>query len=722
MNTLTRTRSQDRFIHAWEPAGRAEALDEAAPLYPMTLAEGQMHEALTQLYWRWAQRQQWLPKRGETPWVPVGCCGPVLILGHYCPPENPAPLPQWCFQAVRLSVEDYQRRLEELFILHEQTLVVQEQWSEGIVFPELYVRPRGRRAALQFLLEHYPNADTAEAALRRRLSSTEPEPCNALSDSYEAAVEMLLRRAILVDLRSVKSPELPAGPLEKALPASCTLVAHSVNCVWVASSLDKAAPLEDQLLNELGDGWRVQVLRAGHLETASGEAQGGTTPGAGRQRERIVIEGRAARLPAGERGAITPGEIHISERLASELEYYDPRRPGRDPAKVFLKELNEAIRCGASDLHIEPGVEVARVRVRVDGVMEEWLEMSAEFGQAVVGAAKEMAGLPAERYMPQDGSCTIYHCGTAVGARVSSYPIRRSRQKLVMRLLPRRGSVPTLDELLPSWQAGMMRRAAGRSQGLVLVCGPTGSGKTTTLFSVLSWLNNPSRNIMTMEDPVEYELEGLNQAEIDPHRGVSWEVLLKGFLRQDPDAGLIGEVRDRETAEIALRQALTGHLVFATLHTISCARTLERLVDMGVNTDMLASALSLVQSQRLVRRLCRRCRVSRKLAAAEDLLFKRERVLAPETLWEANPAGCSHCRRGFSGRAAAVEVLPVVDEVARLIETGARAREFEEWMQRERLPNVFQAALQLASEGVTSLEEALEWQSVWGTFDWRPHA
>ena len=695
------------------------------PVYPLRLASGSIPADVLSLYRAWAQREHWAVDPIAEPWVPVGRCGPVLVLGHCRPLDIGAPLPAWCFQPVRLDMDDYSACLEQLIAARQQ--VAEEDGgarasSTAVSFPARHILPCGRLAALQFLLEYFPNDEEAALVLRSQLARGGTGPA-LLPAGYEAAVDFVLRRAPVVDLRLVRTPQFGEELGEGCLPAGWSLVEKRGSSLWVASPGAWGPGAEDRLLDSLGDGWRLQILRAVDSGPGAREPARGDPGEQGRiaRRPRVVIEtqARAVGNDAGSGERFTPGEIVISERLAGELERYDPRRPGRDPAKVFLRELSEAIRCGASDLHIEPGAETARIRARVDGVMEEWLEMGADFGQAVVGAAKELAGLPAERFMPQDGSCTIHHCGVAVGARVSSYPIRRRRQKLVFRLLPRRGAVPALSSLLNPWQARLMMRAASSPQGLVLVCGPTGSGKTTTLFSVLDALNSPERNIMTMEDPVEYEIEGLNQAEVDGARGVGWDSLLRGFLRQDPDAGLIGEVRDRETAETALRQALTGHVVFATLHTLSCARTLERLIDMGVNADMLASALTLIESQRLVRRLCVRCRVPRVPTAEERTLFARRKVSLGDTLWDPSSGGCPCCRRGHAGRVAAVELLPVVDEIVALIGARARARAFDDWMAANGLPTVFESALRLAADGTTSVSEALEWQSVWGDFEWR---
>ena len=277
--------------------------------------------------------------------------------------------------------------------------------------------------------------------------------------------------------------------------------------------------------------------------------------------------------------------------------------------------------------------------------------------------------------------------------------------------------MPLLSDIMPPREARMLLRAGGSAHGLILFCGPTGSGKTTTVFSTLSALNRPENNILTLEDPVEYELEGVNQAELDVHRDVGWDVLLKGFLRQDPDLGLIGEIRDLETASTAIRQALTGHVVFATLHTMSCARTVERMLDMGVDGDVLASALSLVVSQRLVRRLCPECRVSRPIAMQERRCFEARGMLVPARLHEPSECGCPHCRQGYRGRMAAVEMLPVTREVSLLVEARVRSRDYEAWMKQQGFLTLFESALRLVAEGHTSFAEAEEWKPVWDDFD-----
>lgn len=679
---------------------------------------------------------RWLCARRKTfhsqtrPWIPVGRVGPALLLGHDEPGTVSPPIPWPCFQPVLLRRADYERRHEQCIAQIGSALnsppCDKGEWTPPpSPLPEPFIQPTSEKAAWQFLREYFPQ----ERALGNQLDSVFPrtwDESHPLPPGYRGALHLVSRRGAVADPSAFRLwPEWQARIPEPWRDRVRVIATHARD-LWIGATHWPQPELEDALLDELGEGWRIHPLwldgprtlvRGGQAEGKSSVADEEQSDSTSRTRITLDPPKSGHGSCRDTKTATHPGEIRLSVREITALAAYDPRRPDRDPVKVFLRELSAAIQAGASDLHIEPGIERARVRARIDGRLEEWLDMSSDFGHMLVGAAKEMLGLPAEKYLPQDGACTVYHGSDTVNVRVSSFPLRKRHQKLVLRFLPRRGRVPSLDSLMPVREARILQRAASSPYGLILLCGPTGSGKTTTVFSTLSSLNSAERNITTMEDPVEYELEGVNQSELDLPRGATWDVLLRGFLRQDPDAGLIGEIRDRTTAETAIRQALTGHIVFATLHTLSCAQTVERLIDMSVNADLLASALTLVVSQRLVRRLCTRCRTSRPTEAAERRLFERHGVPAPEEIWHHRPEGCPHCRHGYKGRAAAVEVLPVTDEVASMIEEKQRARAYRTWAASKALSTVYGAALRLASEGITTMEEANEWQAVWEDFD-----
>jgi type II secretory ATPase GspE/PulE/Tfp pilus assembly ATPase PilB-like protein len=702
-------------------------------MYPVELASASISDAVVDLY---TQTLDWLGVEfdpDEAPWVPVGRVGPLLVLGHCQPALTPPPVPTACFQPVLLRKEDYERQLKLCTPLIETA--ERPIWDGEILasprtsFPDRPVLPTTPRAALQFLIEYYPHQPNDLKQIIGVMAGRQEPDLFALPAGYHGAIWLLMQRGAVVDLTAVRVPEptvkrVPAELLGRVRPVS----EYGTN-LWIGMEHLPARDVEDLLLNELGEGWNVHFLlidgprslaeRSGSSLYAPPRSRDEIdTKTASRRAKRTIEDTRRARHGTGASPMIEKGVIRLSHAEIRELEGYNEKRQDREPRKVFLKHLSAAIRCGASDLHVEPGLDKTRIRARIDGVLEEWLEMPVEFGLVLVGAAKEILGLPAEKFRPQDDACTVHHGSEIVNLRLSTIPIRKNGQKIAIRLLPRRGEVPGLDVIMPEREAQIMRRAITRPFGLILICGPTGSGKTTTTFSALDEINDPQKNLTTLEDPIEYQMEGLNQAEHDPKREVSWKELLGAFLRQDPDGGFVGEIRDKETAETALRLTATGHVVFATLHTMSCANTVWRLIDIGVSVREIARALTLVVSQRLVRRVCQACREEVRLSAAEHGLFARHfpdyDLTVPTRIYRPHDGGCEHCRgTGYKGQIAAVEMLPVVGEVVEMIENERSAREIAAWMRQKKFKTVYIAALELVARGETTMEEANEWQDVW---------
>jgi type IV pilus assembly protein PilB len=699
-------------------------------VYPVTLASASVYGAAVQLFVQWLDLTASRFQPEQHPWLPVGRVGPVLVLGH-CDLSVPALLPPGWFQPVLLRHDDYDRHLRLCAPVIQST--AKPDWDAGDiaaprrVFPgsePRLIRPTTVRAALRFLIEYFPHTTSDLQRVHDVLvESDEPDP-RELPAGYGGACWVLLERGGVADPTVIAAPEQLVRRIPGEIAARIRIISEYANNAWIAADQLPQPAIEDLLLNELGDGWHVHFLlldppraieRAAPTEpTATGRVRADSDPKAtGRARVKIEDARTRGRSPE---GMAEPGIIRLSQKEIRELESYNARRPDRDPLKVFLKELSAGIRHGATDLHIELGLESYRIRARIDGYLEEWLEMPLEFGKMVVGAAKEQFGMPPERWAPQDGACTVFHAAEIVNLRVAAYPIRGIGQKLAIRYLPRRGEVPPLDGLMPRREATLLRRAITRPYGLILLCGPTGSGKTTTTFSALAEINCPEVNITTMEDPVEYEMDGVNQAELDKPRAVDWDTLLSGFLRQDPDVGMVGEIRDRETAETAIRLTLTGHIVFATLHTMSCAHTVERLVDTGVNAQMFANAATLIVSQRLVRRLCRRCKHlgRRPVTEVERKLFVRHEVECPAAVFDPAGVECVECRStGFRGQIGAFEMLPITEEVAQMIAEKKPVRIIEDWMRHHKFRRVYQSALALVACGETSLSEANQWQAVW---------
>ncbi len=324
--------------------------------------------------------------------------------------------------------------------------------------------------------------------------------------------------------------------------------------------------------------------------------------------------------------------------------------------------IAQAVQGGASDIHIEPEENGARVRLRTDGVLYEAAELTRPLMQAVVSRIKVLAGMDiAEKRLPQDGSIKLELDGRSIDLRISTLPTILG-EKAVVRILDRERFKLNLEELdFSPENLALYRRLYTYGSGIVLLTGPTGSGKTTTLYATLAELNNNERNIVTVEDPVEYRLAGINQVAVNEKAGLTFANGLRSILRQDPDIMMIGEIRDLDTAATAIHAALTGHLVFSTLHTNNAAGAVVRLIDMGIEPFLVASALRGVVAQRLVRRICPHCKTAY-TAASEERAFVNADLQAGLTLYKGT--GCDKCRgTGYLGRMAVQEVLPVVPEL-----------------------------------------------------------
>lgn len=378
------------------------------------------------------------------------------------------------------------------------------------------------------------------------------------------------------------------------------------------------------------------------------------------------------------------------------------------PARQVDQIIGEAARRGASDIHVEPYEDFFRVRYRLDGVLHEAGRLPLGRQRAVLSRIKILAELDiAERRRPQDGRITIEEGNSreAVDLRVSTLPVAGGREKAVLRLLDRRDVALELEALGFSPEGRQVfEQAVGRPHGLILVTGPTGSGKTTTLYSALRRVATGAVNVQTIEDPVEYQLAGVNQAQARPGIGFGFAEALRAFLRQDPDVIMVGEIRDAETAEMALRAALTGHLVLSTLHTNSAPGAAARLVDMGAAPYLVASALRLAVAQRLVRRVCPACRTERTLKMSE-----RERLGLPAGQGACTyGAGCPACSgTGYQGRQAVFELMPVSEALAQLLAEGGSTMDLRRQAQEEGMAPLRAAASALVEEGVTTPGEAL---------------
>ncbi len=376
--------------------------------------------------------------------------------------------------------------------------------------------------------------------------------------------------------------------------------------------------------------------------------------------------------------------------------------------KLVNHILYQAIKRGASDIHIEPFEKELRVRYRIDGVLYETLTPPKRAQAAIISRIKIMANLNiAEKRHPQDGRIQIKIADKAIDIRVSSIPVTFG-ERIVMRLLDKTRTFGKLRDLgFSQRDYGVIEQSIAQPNGILLITGPTGSGKTSTLYSILGELNSPEKNIITVEDPVEYQMPGIGQMQVNEKIGLTFAVALRSILRQDPDIIMIGETRDHETAQIAIQSALTGHLVLSTLHTNSAAASITRLIDMGIEPFLMASTIISVMAQRLVRRLHDKCKAAYKPAPE---ILKRLGLTQEEAqkIIFYEPVGCDEClHTGYKGRLAIFEIMVMTPAIAQLTIERADAAVIQEQALKDGMTLLVHDGLRKIKMGLTSIEEVL---------------
>ena len=371
------------------------------------------------------------------------------------------------------------------------------------------------------------------------------------------------------------------------------------------------------------------------------------------------------------------------------------------------KIMLDAIRRGASDIHFEPYEKIYRIRLRIDGVLKEVASPPVQLAMKISARVKVMSRLDiAERRVPQDGRIKMKLSKTrAIDFRVSSCPTLFG-EKIVMRVLDPSSAMLGIDALgYEPAQRELYLKYLAKPQGMILVTGPTGSGKTVSLYTGINILNKEDTNISTAEDPAEINLPGVNQVNVNPKVGLTFAAALRAFLRQDPDVVMVGEVRDLETAEIAIKAAQTGHLVLSTLHTNDAPQTLTRLIDMGVKPYAIATSVNLIIAQRLARRLCSNCKalIDVPPEALKKEGFQDEDIATGIKIYA--PKGCQNCNEGYKGRVGIYQVMPITDEIGRIIMQGGNAIDISDAAKRAGVWDLRRSALEKVRQGMTSLDE-----------------
>ncbi len=397
--------------------------------------------------------------------------------------------------------------------------------------------------------------------------------------------------------------------------------------------------------------------------------------------------------PADEEEEVDVGQLRVAAEDAPIIRFVNT---------LFLQAIDKR----ATDIHLEPHEGSCSVRFRIDGILHDVTPPPKSAYAGIVSRLKIIANLDiGERRLPQDGRFTIRTGPREINVRLSTLPTIHG-EKVAMRLLDKNSLMVDMEQLgFSPEHLEIFKQSLQMPHGMILVTGPTGSGKTTTLYSGLNFINTPDQNITTVEDPVEYELKGINQVQVRPKIGLTFPAVLRTLLRQDPDVIMIGEIRDLETAQIAIQAALTGHLVISTLHTNDSVSTISRLAYMGVEPYLIAASVNLLMAQRLVRRICLSCRVED--PGGMELLRKAMPAYARE--WKSyRGAGCSDCDyTGYFGRIAVYEVFPVTPQVRQMIVEGKSEEDIRTHARATGLITLREAAMEKAAQGITTIEEAL---------------
>ncbi len=641
-----------------------------------------------------------LPRSAE-PWLPVATVGPLVVMSHYRPAEEDFwGVPGFLVIRTLVSREDYVEVGKDLQGRLGMQPMAATNPLEGTVKPP----PKGDLAAvLAWFLENYPFASAEEKERTAKMceeNGDKPirrhDDLGFLPRHYGVALHHLATGA------QVFNPEL--APAQNVFPPEL-LEKHNVYPLFVGES-SVYLLAQSTSVYAFEDEW----LAAGHDPVPI---------------RAIIADPAAIRATIGRdrsrsaRGASTAqvGELYHSDQIENLIEIdpidiarVNPQNPNNTPEQVVQWILWRCISMKASDLHVEKFYNTARFRARVDGELVCIHSCSEEFLQRYVAMFKNYCGMGQQRQDTQDGRFSMRLGMRRIDVRVAAIPCRREQQKLVMRFLDKQDGIKKLSELhMSPRQMGIIRDVTHRDQGLCLVTGPTGSGKTTTLYAFINSINSDNINIQTIEDPIEYEIEGINQTQTDPYHGITFATGLRSLLRCDPDVILVGESRDPETAQASVNAALTGHLVFTTLHANDSLRAISRLLSMGIEAYLLADALVLSQAQRLVRRLCPYCKTPAPITAEVADFLNANMVLkdgkAPPTPFY-NKGGCPECNNsGYSGRVALMEMCPVGGELQSLIASGASMTDMRKVALRNGFMSLYQEGLMHVLAGNTTFEE-----------------
>ena len=637
------------------------------------------------------------PTDAPEPWLPVGPLGPLVILAHY----NPAAIDTWGIpEAFCVKVLVGQDHYAEFRALLDERLGARPLGTGPAQQPSHELeRGSSPEAALRWLLTEYPFRGEERERLTSALESLSGVaanhviPVKTLPAGYGAALRHLCTgEAVFNASLAPRQTTFPETLLEKHSVFPLFVGAHTV---YLLSSQKEIFSFEDEWLSSTEDTREFRPVLADKESIV-----------------RVINRDRSTAAATGTEAFVgelaESGVANVVEIDPQEMARVNPASINTTAEQALQWVLHRSITGGASDLHIEKYYNMARFRGRIDGELVTLFSAPEEMLPRYVSLIKNYSNMSQERQSAQDGRFSLRVGKRRVDCRVSAIPCRKDQQKITIRYLEKEGGVRKLSELnLSKRNLELLQAAMSRDQGLILITGPTGSGKTTTLYALLNSVNSENLNIQTIEDPIEYEVEGLNQTQTDPVHDIDFSQGLRRLMRADPDVILIGECRDEETASAAVNAALTGHLVLTTLHANDCLRAVSRFISMGVPPYLLADSLALSQAQRLVRRLCGQCKRMVAVTPQQRSIFTANKVpLPPEVTHLYEAEGCPECREtGYRGRIALMELCPIDREIADLIAINAPQGQMRKIASAQGLRTLYQEGLHAVAEGLTSLDE-----------------
>ncbi len=640
--------------------------------------------------------------RTDSPWLPVSTLGPLIVFAHHAPKsEDTWGVPSPFAVRVTISEEQYEAIRKDLVMRLSHSPLPKDNPLEGLEYPG--GGSGDLDAAFQWLLSNYPY-DSKELDRLQMLynevlekeGSVSVEGYNGISPSLGVAVKYIATGPSLLCYNPDEAQRQDRFPIPLLEKHGVYPVYVGQSRVYLLSSKENNYGFEDEWLSQGNDPVEFVGVLAAERSIREAINRSGSTVG---ESTGIDVEESTLSLSDSE---------SIVEIMPEDMADINPKNLNHTAEELIHWVIYTAINARASDLHLEKFYNVVRFRARIDGRLRTIYTAPEEMMQRFIALIKNYSNMSQSRQEALDGRFALALGQRRIDVRVAAVPCRRSLQKVIMRFLDKQDGMKELSQLnLSRRQSLIVKRVMSRDQGLILITGPTGSGKTTTLYALINSINEEGLNIHTIEDPIEYEIEGINQTQTDPTHDLTFSAGLRALLRSDPDVILIGECRDKETSTSAINAALTGHLVLTTLHANDSLRAVSRLLSMGVEPHLVGDSLAMSQAQRLVRRLCNYCKRPMELSSDIQEIFYRQGI-KPQS--ETDPVykaiGCPECHdTGYSGRVALMELCEINSEMADLVERQAPQTELRKAALKTGFQTLYQEGLAHVLSGNTTMDE-----------------